>query len=210
MLTENIVEIRKKLAAPFKAEEIEWRIQQASVSGDKIWAMCLAYVQARAIQDRLDDVLGIDGWKVEYKFPSEFGVIAALSLRINGVWITKEDGAEQTDIEAFKGGISSALKRSASAFGLGRYLYDLETGFATIVDGKTPGRKYGKTDKKSGEKSFYWLPPSLPAWALPNSEPKPQTIEKNTPEWQSGGQVLPKTGPVGVLKAKTDSGQPPW
>ena len=41
----------------------------------------------------------------------------------DGEWITKSDGADDSNIEGAKGGISDALKRAAVLFGIGRYLY---------------------------------------------------------------------------------------
>jgi len=161
----------KKLALPFHENEIEWRIGQCGKKGNgQIWATCMAYVQARAIMNRLDDVCGAQNWRVSYSFiPSSqgttAGVISQLSIYVDGIWVTKEDGAEQTNIESFKGGISSALKRAGSVWGIGRYLYGLEQGFAQIDDG---GSQWGKT--KDGTE-FYWNPPRLPAWALPEGDP---------------------------------------
>lgn len=160
----------KLLALPFKENEIEWRIGSCGKKGNgQIWATCLAYIQARAIMDRLDEVCGPENWRVSYEFVSASqgtapGVIARLSIFVGDKWITKEDGAEQTDIEQFKGGLSSALKRAGSVWGIGRYLYGLESGFAHVDD---KGRNYGKT--KDGAE-FHWNPPNLPQWALPQGE----------------------------------------
>lgn len=38
-------------------------------------------------------------------------------------WVSKVDGAENTDIETVKGGISDSFKRAAVQWGIGRYLY---------------------------------------------------------------------------------------
>lgn len=154
----------QKLKEPFKQDEIEWRLSQSGESNGKIWAHCLAYISARAIMDRLDQVCGPENWQVTYVFIEKAGVICNLSIQCGSQWITKQDGAEMTDIEAFKGGISSALKRAGSAWGVGRYLYGLETGFAAVVEKGTKGALYGKT--KNGT-PFYWVPPQLPVWALP-------------------------------------------
>lgn len=157
--------VKEILHRPFKAEDIEWRIQQAGEKNGNIWAMCLAYVTNRAIQDRLDEAFGIYGWKNEFvPTPTVKGVMCGISVNINGQWITKYDGADETDIEATKGGISSAMKRAGVQWGIGRYLYHLEAGFARIVDSKTANAKTGRT--KEG-KYFRWLPPELPEWALP-------------------------------------------
>ena len=56
-----------QLRQPFRNEDIEWRIQSSGVKDNRAWAKVLAYVQARAIQERLDEVFGILGWQVRYK-----------------------------------------------------------------------------------------------------------------------------------------------
>lgn len=165
--------IWQRLAEPFHYEDLEWRIARAGKMKDgKIWATCFAYVSARAIQDRLDSIIGPELWKAEYHvIPGAQdiagGILCSLSLCINGTWITKQDGADQTDEEKFKGGLSSAFKRAAVVFGVGRYLYDLDTNWAEIVERGTRGARSGKT--KEGE-SFFWRSPELPEWALPKVE----------------------------------------
>jgi hypothetical protein len=76
---------------------------------------------------RLDDVVGMENWQCHYE---DLGgrVICRLSIRVDGEWITKCDGAGDTKIEGEKGGISDALKRAAVLFGVGRYLYYLPAG----------------------------------------------------------------------------------
>lgn len=164
-------ELQQKLQAPFKPEEIEWRIGRSGKAGNKFWAMCLAYTTSRAVQDRLDDVFGVCGWKDEYIFGDKEkgeGVICKLSVKspVTGEWVTKIDTADYTGFEALKGGCSDSLKRAAIKFGIGRYLYKLEEGFGTVVEKGTKGAKFAKT--KDG--NFYWLPPKLPTWALPDTK----------------------------------------
>ena len=48
--------IREELARPFAAEDLEWRIQVTSK--DKTSGLAIPYVTNRAIQDRLDEVVG--------------------------------------------------------------------------------------------------------------------------------------------------------
>lgn len=201
-----------KLSEPFDPKDIEWRIGQAGTGARGVWATCLAYIQSRAIMDRLDEVCGPGNWKVEYRFERAGegvipGVIARLGIRVGDEWVFKEDGAEQTDIEAFKGGLSSALKRAGSAWGIGRYLYDLEAGYAEVSEDKKPGWNYGKT--KDG-KAFYWQPPKLPAWALPSKsaaqgpapEPKqtvaPPKAEKPASRKEIGALILKTATAKGV------------
>ena len=153
------------LDAPFPAEDIEWRIQQTGKSGEKIWAKVLAYVTNRAIMKRLDEVCGKAGWRNEYRdIPNNGGVECGISIKVEGEWITKWDAAENTQVEAVKGGRSGAMKRAAVQWGIGRYLYNLEEGFATVSTQRANGYHYARS-KEVG--TFYWQPPALPAWALP-------------------------------------------
>jgi len=156
----------ERLYEPFPEKDIEWRIQQSGTHDGKVWAKCLAYVTARAIQERLDEVFGTMGWEAHY-VPYPKGVICTIKVQDdNGDWIEKSDGAQYTEIEDFKGAISGSLKRAAAAgLGIGRYLYKLDATFAKIYNNsqkQIPHR--GKT--KDG-KWFRWAPPELPKWALP-------------------------------------------
>jgi len=163
-----------QLAEPFPPADVEWRLQQAGkkASGE-VWAKCLAYITNRAIQDRLDAVVGPGNWRNEYKewTTGTAGVLCGLSIKVDErEWVTKWDGAEQTDVEAMKGGLSAAMKRAAVQWGIGRYLYDLPEGWAKITD---RGEHYGKT--KDGTE-FRWNNPDLPKWALPGAPAQPPPV----------------------------------
>lgn len=164
-----------KLKEPFPAEDIEWRLQSCDKSKNgSVYAICLAYVTNRAICNRLDEVVGPENWKNEFITGPNGGILCGLSIKVDGEWITKFDGAENTNIEPVKGGLSGAMKRSASTgWGIGRYLYYLDEGFAKILPENSKEGLYGKT--KDGTK-FKWLPPELPAWALPGGKGKPEPI----------------------------------
>jgi hypothetical protein len=156
-----------RLRDPFAPEDIEWRVQQAGEKNGKPWARVLAYVTNRAIMDRLDEVVGPANWRNEYREGPSGGVLCGLSIRVTredgtAEWVTKWDGAENTDVEPVKGGLSNAMKRAAVHFGVGRYLYGLEEGWARVHDA---GEHFART--KEG-KSFRWDPPALPEWALPS------------------------------------------
>ena len=116
----------KDLTLPFKDDEIEWRV--GSTTKDKKKGMLLAYVTNRAIMNRLDEVLGVENWKQSFREIHK-GIVCSLSIRLseNGEWITKEDGADLTNIEATKGGLSDSMKRAAVQFGIGRYLYEADS-----------------------------------------------------------------------------------
>lgn len=178
MTVKEIREMEQRLREPFPAHDIQWMPQTFGGSADKPWVMVLAYVDARALQERLDEVFSFAGWKDSY-IVHDKGIICNLSVRIGGVWVAKENGAPETHVEAFKGGISSAFKRvCASGFGIGRYLYNLDTTYANCQPEKPSGsRGQLKTDgwnrawtalRKGGDKmEIWWRTPQLPEWALP-------------------------------------------
>ena len=175
----------KKLAAPFPENEIEWRIGRAGKNQNGApWATALAYVSARAIQERLDEVVGPSRWTVSYAFvggdDTKAGVICKLGIEVSpGAWVFKEDGSEQTDIESFKGGLSGALKRAGVLWGIGRYLYGLTEDYVKIVDKSAIGARYGVHKPKQGDPiTFYWVAPLLPVWALPENPPITNAIIK--------------------------------
>ena len=146
-------DIEKKFKEPFSKNELEFRV--GATNTDKTLGLALAYVSARAIQNRLDNTVGFDNWKTEYKEVNG-GYICALSIRINDEWITKEDGASMTEFETVKGGISNAFKRVASSgFGIGRYLYNARNCWYAIkpqgkgfVFAETPKLQLNKDNKK--------------------------------------------------------------
>ena len=106
-----------KLAAEFPRDAISWRAQSVTNSGDK--AMALAYIDARDVMERLDTVCGPNNWQDRYEFAGP-KTICYLSIKIDGEWVTKADGAGDTAVEAEKGAISDAFKRAAVKWGVGR------------------------------------------------------------------------------------------
>jgi len=170
------IEDMAKLKEPFPETDLEWRLQSCGEKNGKFWGKALAYITSRAVQDRLDEVCGPDGWQIAIRREGD-AYLCTLSIRVtheDGTteFISRTDGADATDIEPVKGGISGAVKRVAVQFGIGRYLYNLKDGWAVICD---DGQYKGKT--KEG-KEFKWNPPALPGWALPGGSGKPSADSK--------------------------------
>jgi len=198
-------ELSEGLQAQFLPSEIEWRVQSSGENNGRPYAKVLAYINARAIQTRLDAVVGPGGWRLEqpvpvhgsapfisYKFDGKWdkhkigapsskdkatdvvnlgilhnalaGFLMGISIKIDDDWVTRWDGSDVTDIESFKGGISSGMKRVAAQWGIGRYLYGLKEDWA-IFD--HPQVKKSTHRDKVGNSWREWLPPKLPDWALP-------------------------------------------
>ena len=67
-------------------------------------------------------------------------LISGIAIYFEGKgFITKWDGAEDSDIEPIKGGLSDSMKRAAYQWGIGRVLYSLDT---VWVDIERRGRSY--------------------------------------------------------------------
>lgn len=121
------------LKTPFSPTLISWRI--GSIKGDKTKASALAYLNARDVMERLDEVCGPSGWQCRYPFIGccDIGILIQPwspdpripPIQTNPEWVWKSNGAGQSDIEAEKGQYSDAFKRAAVLWGIGRYLYDL-------------------------------------------------------------------------------------
>lgn len=112
---------------------MQWRIE--ALSRDKKRALVVPYVDARTVLDRLDRVVGPEGWQDAYEVlaDGERAVrdergerrerLVEVKCRLTVLGVTKEDVGEG---DSLKAAFSDALKRAAVKFGVGRYLYRLE------------------------------------------------------------------------------------
>ena len=131
----------RKLQEPFAPEMVRWRIgptnEKRRQGDEELKGLALAYIDARDVMRRLDAIVGPENWKDAYQ-PCEGGVVfCQLSVRLGdglggGEWITKADGSDATDIESTKGAISGSLKRAAVHWGVGRYLYEMDSPWVEI------------------------------------------------------------------------------
>ena len=123
-----------ELDRPFDAADVGWRLQYVDKAMMK--GTAVPFIDARAIADRLDEVIGPNRWRnsftpwhdctVEQKqHASQLCTISIYDGEI-AQWIDKIDGAEDSDIEPVKGGLSDAFKRAAVKWNIGRYLYRFE------------------------------------------------------------------------------------
>jgi hypothetical protein len=192
----SVEELTARLSAPFDPREVKFK--PAVVSGHR--ALALAYVDARVIQDRLDDVLGVAGWQDEYECLPDGSVVCRLRLRLGDEWITKMDvggQSEQPDEgDRRKAAFSDALKRAAVKFGVGRYLYRLPQQWCDYDPQKRqftrpptlPPEALPKP-KKAARTAVYGLTESAPAPAA-----KPATAEAARPAPARGVPSLPANG----------------
>ena len=165
-------EIMELLQYPFKDTEIEWRV--GSTNADKTKGLALAYVTNRAIQNRLDDIFGVFGWRNEFKEWKATSQICGISIWSDErqAWITKWDGSDDSATEAVKGGLSDSMKRCGYQWGIGRYLYNLPSTWMPLKN-----------------KKYLDGIPKLPAWALPKGNNKTTTDDNKPTEPQIQGDA---------------------
>lgn len=133
MWNKSAEELRAVLSAPFQSADIEWRV--SATNSAKTSGLAVPYVTNRAIQNRLDSTVGIDGWHNDFvPWKGESAQLCGISIYFPSLeaWITKWDGADDSDIESVKGGLSDSMKRAAVEWGIGRYLYGMTQKWVSI------------------------------------------------------------------------------
>jgi hypothetical protein len=166
--------ITEQLSAPFPPEAIHWRSQQVFERDGRYSALALAYIDARDVMDRLDEVCGPCGWQDSYVETPKGRVICSLSILCgDGEWISKSDGAGDTAVEGEKGGISDAFKRAGVKWGIGRYLYALGNVYAPCEANKRGDKLYFKKWLPEADRVFAQALAKVSATPEPKPEPKP-------------------------------------
>lgn len=140
--------IFEHLQAPFQPWEVKTRTQ----------GKVIAYITARTVMNRLDNVLGPANWWAEYT-PHEDSVLCRLTIRLpDGSTLTKADAGAYAGMadagDDDKSGYSDAIKRAAVQFGVARYLYNEGVpDFAATIHGGTirPNPLAGVTADKHPE-----------------------------------------------------------
>ena len=125
------------LRAPFPKDSLKWRV--GATSRDKTRCMALAYMDARMVMRRLDEVVGEASWSTNVFMASDGRCVCKLTIRVgnedNSCLVERSDASGFTQNggrkgfgygDMVKGAASEAFKRAAAQFGIGRYLYDLE------------------------------------------------------------------------------------
>lgn len=126
------MDILERLSGPFPPSVVSWRV--GNTNGDKTKGMALAYIDARDVQDRLNDVCGPFGWQCRHEVSHDKRVTCHVGVRDTegGDWVWKSDGAGETDYEGEKGSYSDSFKRACVKWGIGRYLYDLDSPWVAV------------------------------------------------------------------------------
>lgn len=138
-------EIAAKLREPFAPESVKWRIgnmvynktsqergirkdnaRKGPENNDKGEAVVLAYLDTKLVKNRLDAVVGPDGWEFDWEVATFTGAeVMTAKGRLNVLGVIRCDLGEAGNNEKSKGAVRDSLKRSAFLFGVGDYLADL-------------------------------------------------------------------------------------
>jgi hypothetical protein len=186
MSPERLERIRERLSEPFDPSEIKWRVTATSThqtnNSPQKRGQLVAYADQRAYTDRLNEVFGEWGWTRSYdvQVAQNFErrahgdnkrtavaakVVVVSTVTVHGLgshtgvgeeWADDQNAATRAEAQAFK--------RACACFGLGRYLYDLDTVWVDLDPYNRPVRT-----------------PNLPEWALPGYtkravQPQPQGL----------------------------------
>jgi len=109
----NLGKLKKEI--PFK-----WRVQSSNQYG----ASCVAYIDARQVQDLLDEVCGANNWQCKYE-EHKGNLFCSIGIKCGDIvdWVWKSDCGTESNVEKQKGEASDAFKRAAVMWGVGRFLY---------------------------------------------------------------------------------------
>ena len=133
----DLKELKREI--PFK-----WRVQQSNQWG----ANCVAYIDARQVQDLLDEVCGMDSWQCKYEEHKGNLFCSIGIVNEHGEWIWKTDCGTESNVEKQKGEASDAFKRAAVMWGIGRFLYSMPIVQLPV---KEKNGKYKPYSEKSGK-----------------------------------------------------------
>lgn len=171
-------DILKQLEAPFPPELVSWRV--GPTNKEKSKGQALAYIDARDVMRRFDEVCGAY-WQNRHVPMPNGTTCCEISVRIDGIWIRRANGAGATDIEGEKGGYSDSFKRAAVMFGVGRYLYDLP---APWVEIQQRGRSYVIADHEMPRLQALLMRKSNEPVGNDNEQPKSAYQARKDGDWQ--------------------------
>lgn len=124
MLETTLAHVVDRLRAPFPPGEEQYRVGPCWEQNGDRFTRPLAFIDARAVFDRLDEVVGPGNWSTDLERVAPGVFICRMTV----LGVTRADVgmAGASESEAEKSGVSDAIKRVAVQFGIGRYLYSME------------------------------------------------------------------------------------
>ena len=200
MWTKTPQELCQALSAPFSSADIEWRV--SATNQDKTRGLAVPYVTNRAIQNRLDHTVGIDGWHNDFvPWKGERAQLCGISIYFPDLqtWITKWDGADDSDIESVKGGLSDSMKRAAVEWGVGRYLYGM-TQVWVMIEQRGKGYVICDSERPRLDSAHEQWVQSIRQRKSGQGAPA-QPMQNNVPAQPVTGQTVPTTLAPAAMQA---------
>lgn len=174
----------------------------------------LDYVTARFCMDRLDQAVGPENWRNEYK-EIKGHLICGVSVKCDGEWVTKWDVGTESTFEAEKGNFSDAFKRACVHWGIARELYHEsseafeggggETSSVGVAEAVTPSPSIVVDDWQSVQIHFGKNA------GVPIGQLKPNQLEWYQTKWESKNpsdedKILRKALDMSMKKGGTKDG----
>lgn len=164
-ITYDYEEILTRLSAFFPVKDVKYF--PLTYMKDKSKAMAAFYITNRAVQARLDATcIWRNSFIADPRDSLGKSILCVIDILIKNaegesIWISRTDGAGNSDIEAIKGGLSDAMRRAAVQWGIGRYLYE--------VPGQWTEMKPTPVNSK-GNPLYFKTTPRMPSKFLPDGE----------------------------------------
>jgi hypothetical protein len=125
-------EISKGLREPFDPADVDFRVQ-GRVNEQTGRAQVVAYIDARMVQDRLDEVVGAGNWSFDWEpVVIDKGDVQVAKGTLTILGVSKADAGTASNFEQSLGAVSHCFKRAAVHWGIGRYLYDLPMSWVQV------------------------------------------------------------------------------
>jgi hypothetical protein len=127
--------IGEKLRAPFDPADVDFRVQ-GRVNEQTGKGQVVAYIDARSVQDRLDEVVGAGNWSFDWEpVVIDKGDVQVAKGTLTILGVSKSDVGTASNFEASLGAVSHCFKRAAVHFGIGRYLYGVSSMWVAVEKG---------------------------------------------------------------------------
>ena len=204
--------LKKVITALAQPLPYKWKVQ--SFTKDKTKALCVAYIDARDVNDRLNEVCEYGYHTEHYVLGSDIYCKIGLIMPDGSVIWRSDVGESNNATEKSKTAASDSFKRAAVQFGVGRFLYDLDTVF---LKAKEDG-KFTNVVDDNGNK--IWditahinnmrqkntnAPKTLPEKKAPTPSKKPEPKEldwlnPDTPNWNYSVKRLKEGVTIETIK----------
>jgi hypothetical protein len=135
----------RALSKPLTAKQIDFRVQSINRGG---YATILAYKDARADMQRLDEVVGPLNWQRRHTRENH-NCVVSIRDPSTGEWVSKEDTGKESNTESEKGLASDSFKRACFNWGIGRELYDYPDIQVKLADNEWEMRTFQGKERPS-------------------------------------------------------------